>query len=208
MSVKTLFPRALAASFALSLFAFGAFAQETDQPRPRQVAQTTQQDGSNRLETDVFVVSEAAPASVSRYEIELAKPRLIAPRLFQINQMMMAAIDVRIGAPYVYGTEGPRVFDCSGFVWSVFQSAGVNFERGSARGFWTSFQPVSEDEKYKFGTLVFFNNLKHVGIVADANGFYHASTSQGVTYSPFNEYWTSRITGFRRVPLPAQTLAD
>jgi cell wall-associated NlpC family hydrolase len=208
MSVKTLFPRALAASFVLCLFAFGALAQETDQPRPRQVTQATQQDGSNRLETEVFVVSEATPASVSRYETELAKPRLIAPRLFQLNQMMMAAIDVRIGAPYVYGSSGPRVFDCSGFVWSVFQSAGVTFERGSARNFWANFSPVSEDEKYKFGTLVFFNNLKHVGIVADENGFYHASTSQGVTYSPFNEYWTNRITGFRRVPLPAQTLAD
>ena len=207
MFVNTLFPRALAACFSLCLFAFGAVAQ-TDLSRPRQVTQATQQDGSNRLETDVFVVSEAAPSSVARYETELAKPRLIAPRLFQFNQMMMAAIDTRIGAPYVYGSSGPRVFDCSGFVWSVFQSAGVNFERGSARGFWTTFQPVSEDEKYKFGTLVFFNNLKHVGIVADANGFYHASTSQGVTYSPFNEYWTSRITGFRRVPLPPQTLAD
>jgi peptidoglycan endopeptidase LytE len=207
MFVNTLFPRALAACFALCLFAFGAVAQ-TDLSRPRQVLQTTQPDGSQRLETDVFVVSEATPASVSRYETELAKPRLIAPRLFEFNQMMMAAIDTRIGAPYVYGTEGPRVFDCSGFVWSVFQSAGVNFERGTARHFWANFSPVSEDEKYKFGTLVFFNNLKHVGIVADANGFYHASTSQGVTYSPFNEYWSSRITGFRRVPVPASTLAD
>jgi peptidoglycan endopeptidase LytE len=207
MPVKILFPRTLAACFAICLFAFGAVAQ-TDLSRPRQVTQATQPDGSSRLETDVFVVSEAAPASIARYQTELAKPRLIAPRLFEFKQMMMAAIDVRIGAPYVYGSSGPRVFDCSGFVWSVFQSAGVNFERGSARNFWANFQPVSDDERYKFGTLVFFNNLKHVGIVADANGFYHASTSQGVTYSPFNEYWSSRITGFRRVPLPALTLAD
>jgi peptidoglycan endopeptidase LytE len=207
MSVKTPFPRALAACFALCLFAFSAVAQ-SDLSRPRQVAQTTQPDGTNRLETDVFVVSEATPASVSRYESELAKPRLNAPRLFEFKQMMMSAIDTRIGAPYVYGTQGPRVFDCSGFVWSVFQSAGVNFERGSARDFWVNFSPVSEDEKYKFGTLVFFNNLKHVGIVADENGFYHASTSQGVTYSTFSGYWGSRITGFRRVPVPALTLAD
>lgn len=205
MSVKTLFPRALAACFALCLFAFGVVAQ-TDISRPRQVTQASQPDGSQRLETDVYLVSEAA--STARPEVELVKPRLIAPRLFEFNQMMMAAIDTRIGAPYVYGTQGPRVFDCSGFVWSVFQSAGVNFERGSARDFWVNFSPVVEDEKYKFGTLVFFNNLKHVGIVADANGFYHASTSQGVTYSPFNEYWSSRITGFRRVPLSAITLAD
>jgi cell wall-associated NlpC family hydrolase len=207
MSVKTPFPRALAACFALCLFAFSTVAQ-SDLSRPRQVAQTTQPDGTNRLETDVFVVSEATPASVSRYESELVKPRLIAPRLFEFNQMMMSAIDMRIGAPYVYGTQGPRVFDCSGFVWSVFQSAGVNFERGSARDFWVNFSPVGEDEKYKFGTLVFFNNLKHVGIVADENGFYHASTSQGVTYSSFSGYWGSRITGFRRVPVPASTLAD
>ena len=205
MSVKTPFPRALAACFALCLFAFSTVAQ-SDLSRPRQVAQTTQPDGSHRLETDVFLVSEAATST--RPEVELVKPRLIAPRLFEFNRMMMSAIDMRMGAPYVYGTEGPRVFDCSGFVWSVFQSAGVNFERGTARHFWANFSPVSEDEKYKFGTLVFFNNLKHVGIVADENGFYHASTSQGVTYSSFSGYWGSRITGFRRVPLPASTLAD
>jgi peptidoglycan endopeptidase LytE len=205
MSVKTPFLRALAACFALCLFAFSTVAQ-SDLSRPRQVAQTTQPDGSNRLETDVYLVSEAAPSV--RPETELIKPRLIAPRLFEFNRMMMSAIDLRIGSPYVYGTQGPRVFDCSGFVWSVFQSAGVNFERGSARDFWANFSPVGEDEKYKFGTLVFFNNLKHVGIVADENGFYHASTSQGVTYSSFSGYWGSRITGFRRVPLPASTLAD
>jgi cell wall-associated NlpC family hydrolase len=211
MSVKSLFPRTLAASFVLCLCAFGAVAQIDS--RPRQVTQAAQPDGTNRLETDVFVVSEAAPpapvlAPAKPAADALVKRQLIAPRLFQFNQMMMAAIDMRIGAPYVWGSSGPRVFDCSGFVWSVFQSAGVNFERGSARGFWASFEPVSDDQKYQFGTLVFFNNLKHVGIVADQNGFYHASTSQGVTYSPFNEYWSSRITGFRRVPLPALTLAD
>lgn len=207
MPIKTLFPRVLTACFALCFFAFGTVAQ-TDLSRPRQqVVQASQPDGSNRLETDVFLVSEDDSAS-SKPTPELLKPRLIAPRLFAFNQTMLSAIDVRLGAPYVYGTEGPRVFDCSGFVWSVFQSAGVNFERGRARGFWENFLPVSEDEKYKFGTLVFFNNLKHVGIVADAHGFYHASTSQGVTYSPFNEYWSSRVTGFRRVPLPALTLAD
>ena len=203
MSVKNLFPCTLLACFVLFLSATSALAQ-TDLSRPRQVIQASQPDGSNRLENDVFLVSEAAESPAP----EIVKPRLIAPRLLQFNQMMLAAIDTRIGSPYVYGSSGPRVFDCSGFVWSVFQSAGVNFERESARGFWSNFSPVREDEKYQFGTLVFFNNLKHVGIVADANGFYHASTSQGVTYSRFDGYWGSRITGFRRVPLPALMLAD
>ncbi|CAN5219368.1 hypothetical protein BH18ACI2_BH18ACI2_03460 [soil metagenome] len=139
---------------------------------------------------------------------QLTKPALLAPSHLRFNQIMMTAIDQRIGAPYVYGATGPRVFDCSGFVWSVFNAAGIPFERTSARSFWVSFSPVGEDEKYRFGTLVFFNHLKHVGIVADENGFYHASTSEGVKYSPFNEYWAKRITGFRRVPLPTTLSAE
>jgi cell wall-associated NlpC family hydrolase len=43
--------------------------------------------------------------------------------------------------------------------------------------------------------------LKHVGIVRDANTFFHASSSKGVTISEFAGYWEKRITGFRRAPL-------
>ena len=126
----------------------------------------------------------------------------VAPKagLGQFERVMLSAIEERLGTPYRMGTEGPYRYDCSGFVWSVFQQAGVAFERTSVRNFWQEFAPPTEDEKFKFGTLVFFNNLHHVGIVADENGFYHASTSKGVVYSRFDEYWTKRINGFRRVP--------
>lgn len=60
-------------------------------------------------------------------------------------------------------------------------------------------EPVTGDDRYKFGTLVFLNRLGHMGIVADENGFYHASSSKGVTYSPFKGYWENRIVGFRRL---------
>jgi cell wall-associated NlpC family hydrolase len=64
------------------------------------------------------------------------------------------------------------------------------------------FAPAPEEEQFKFGTLVFFSNLTHVGVVADEHGFYHASRRHGVVYQEFNEYWLKRIDGFRRVPLP------
>ncbi|MDQ3754115.1 MAG: C40 family peptidase [Acidobacteriota bacterium] len=178
-------------------------AAQTQSIHPRPTTQSTTSDGDAQLENDVFLVSEAEPMTT-----QLTKPALLAPSHLRFNQIMMTAIDQRIGAPYVYGATGPRVFDCSGFVWSVFNAAGIPFERTSARSFWVSFSPVLEDEKYRFGTLVFFNHLKHVGIVADENGFYHASTSEGVKYSPFNEYWAKRITGFRRVPLPTTLSAE
>jgi len=203
MFVYNRFPQALAASFALCLLAATTAVAQNDAARPRQVTQTTQPDGAPKLETDFFVVSEAATAPA-----EIVKLPYAAPRLLQFNHQVMTAIERRLGLPYVLGTQGPYRYDCSGFVWSVFQSAGISFERGSARHFWSQFQPVDGEERYKFGTLVFFNNLGHVGIVADENGFYHASSSKGVTYSTFNDYWSNRITGFRRIPVPTNFVAE
>lgn len=122
-------------------------------------------------------------------------------RLESFNRLMLAAINARLGTPYRFGSTGPYSFDCSGFVWSVFQEAGIKFERASARTLWEEFAPATVPETKQFGTLVFFNNLHHVGIVADANGFYHASSSHGVAYAPFAGYWEQRIVGFRRAPI-------
>jgi cell wall-associated NlpC family hydrolase len=118
-----------------------------------------------------------------------------------VSGQMMQAISSRLGIPYHYGSTGPNRYDCSGFVWSVFQDAGFFFERSSARTMWENFEPVTGDDRFKFGTLVFFNSLGHVGIVADAEGFYQASSSKGITYSKFEGYWEKRIVGYRRVPL-------
>lgn len=123
-----------------------------------------------------------------------------------MSGVIMSGIQSRLGIRYLYGSSGPNRFDCSGFVWSVFRDAGINFERTSARSLWSASMPVAGDERYKFGTLVFMNGLGHMGIVADENGFYHASSSKGVTYSPFKGYWEKRITGFRRLAAAASPL--
>jgi len=116
------------------------------------------------------------------------------------SSLLIKGIQSRWGTPYRRGSTGPDRFDCSGFVWSVFKDAGFEFTRSSARTFWEEFEPVDGPERFTFGTLVFFNKLGHVGIVADENGFYHASTSKGVIYSPFKGYWENRIDGFRKIP--------
>ncbi len=118
------------------------------------------------------------------------------------------AIKSRYGKPYRYGSTGPNTYDCSGFVWSAFQEAGINFTRASARSLWAQSVPVYGDERFKFGTLVFLNGLGHMGIVADENGFYHASSSKGITYSPFKGYWESRIVGFRKLVPEANAAID
>ena len=119
----------------------------------------------------------------------------------RFDQLLLTAIQDRLGVGYHYGGTGPGAFDCSGFVWRTFQEAGLSFNRGPASSYWASMPPATKEERSKFGTLVFFSGLAHVGIVADEKGFYHASRHHGVIYSPFNDYWLSRIDGFRRVPL-------
>ncbi|MEO7672837.1 MAG: C40 family peptidase [Pyrinomonadaceae bacterium] len=116
-----------------------------------------------------------------------------------VTSAILRGIQSRLGIPYLYGSTGPNRYDCSGFVWSVFRDAGVEFTRASARSLWAAGQPVTGDERFKFGTLVFLNGLGHMGIVADENGFYHASSSKGITYSPFKGYWESRVVGFRKL---------
>ncbi|CAN5317028.1 C40 family peptidase [soil metagenome] len=109
------------------------------------------------------------------------------------------SIKTLYGKPYRYGSTGPNSYDCSGFVWKAFQDAGIGFTRASARSLWAQSEPVYGDDRFRYGTLVFFNNLGHMGIVADEKGFYQASSSKGITYSPFEGYWQGRIVGFRRL---------
>lgn len=119
----------------------------------------------------------------------------------EIEASIYDAIMNRLGAPYRSNGTDERGYDCSGFVWSVFQEAGIDISRMSARTLWQTLPEATEEEAAQFGTLVFFKGVNHVGIVRDEYSFYHASTSQGVVRSFYSGYWGDRVIGFRRVPL-------
>lgn len=208
MELRKLFPRVLIASLALVIFSVSALAQT----RPRV---TVPGGDVNEVSCapDDFVVAPVALVADSKPAWEhKPKPTIdLAPSIgssssgfLKFESQLMAAIDERLGSRYRWGATGPNRFDCSGFVWSIFQATGINFERASARNLFIRFQPAPVEEQFKFGTLVFFSGLTHVGVVADERGFYHASRRHGVIYSEFNEYWLKRIDGFRRVPLSMQ----
>jgi cell wall-associated NlpC family hydrolase len=193
--------RPVAVLSAVIVFSLTGFAQEGE-GRQRRAATTTVIDGSSRLE------NELAPAPLVNVPPAKLISEFASPRMLRFNSLLHTAIEERMGTPYSFGATGPYAFDCSGFVWSAFQEVGISFERGSARTLWARFAPATGAEESKFGTLVFFNGLNHIGIVADENGFYHASTSRGVVYSRFNDYWLDRIDGFRRIPMATETLGE
>ena len=208
MVLHKLFPRILAASFAIGIWSISAAAQAGD-TRPRVPISTTESEIACSPDDPVIIsTAEVAEARPVKPAISALVPTTKGAELLRYQPMLLAAIDERLGARYSWGATGPNRFDCSGFVWSIFQSVGVNFERASARTLWSRFAPAAPEEQYKFGTLVFFSGLAHVGVVADEHGFYHASRRHGVIYSPFNDYWVKRIDGFRRVPTPVLQITD
>lgn len=193
MTVRTPFTFLFVACFALGL-AVSAAAQTNDPDgRPRTVL-------TNKVTAKSV---ETAPATYPPTRDETRALLISAGErpLGRFNTQLLTAIESHLGSGYHFNTTGPDTFDCSGFVWRAYQDVGVNFQRGPARSYWATFAPPAKDNEFKFGTLVFFSGLTHVGIVADEKGFYHSARHGGVVYSPFNDYWLSRIDGFRLVPL-------
>ena len=216
MVFRKLFPGALVAFLALGVLSSTTLGQTRGRLASPANNPADNNDVSCSIDDPALIASTSVAESKPVLEAKPVKPTIdvtpnigsTASGLPKLQPLLLAAIDQRLGSPYHWGSTGPRAFDCSGFVWSIFQAIGIDFERGSARTLFSRFTPPAPEEQYKFGTLVFFNNLSHVGVVADEHGFYHASRHNGVVYAPFEGYWGKHIDGFRRVPLPIGRITD
>jgi cell wall-associated NlpC family hydrolase len=195
LTARTLFPRVALLGFALSLTATAVAQTNNPDDRPRYAVHNT----ASVKAKDIDTASDPADVETNkRAPAKLAKAVSLDQRF---QEQLLAAIESHLGTPYHFNRTGPESFDCSGLVWRAFQDAGIDFQRGPARSYWATFSAPAEGEQFKFGNLVFFSGLSHVGIVVDEKGFYHSARHGGVMYSPFNDYWLSRIDGFRRVPI-------
>jgi peptidoglycan endopeptidase LytE len=123
-------------------------------------------------------------------------------------QGVKTAIERNLGRPYVWGAAGMKSFDCSGFVWRVLYENGVLMKRTTARKYYMMLKPVPKSEQWNFGTLVFFDDLKHIGIVDSPTAFYHAQVSAGTNRSPMNSFWRPKVYGFRQLPTRSQQAND
>ena len=109
-------------------------------------------------------------------------------------------IERHLGRRYVWGASGLKSFDCSGFVWRVLSENGMLLKRSTARKYYMMLKPTPRTDRWTFGTLVFFDDLKHVGIVDSAETFYHAHVTGGTSRLEMNEFWRRQLYGFRRLP--------
>lgn len=88
-----------------------------------------------------------------------------------------------LGKPYVWGAEGPNSFDCSGFVYYVYNQCGIKISRTTAQGLYNMSTKLKANQAAP-GDLVFFgsskSNITHVGIFISKNSFIHAPSTGDV----------------------------
>jgi len=187
-------------AFASSLSTVAVAQTNNPDDRPRYAVRPTASVTPKKVDADIDsrdVVERTSAKATKAAAIEL-----------RFHDQLLGALESHVGASYHFNRTGPETFDCSGLVWRAFQDVGIDFQRGPARSYWAMFSAPPESEQFKFGNLVFFSGLAHVGIVVDAKGFYHSARHGGVMYSPFNDYWLALIDGFRRVPLDGMQMIE
>ena len=123
-----------------------------------------------------------------------------------------------IGRRYVWGSTGPKTFDCSGFIRYIFRNAGVSLDRTS-RMQYAQGEPVKTSE-LRPGDLMFFSSPRsgkgrvgHVAMVVEVDDsgksltFIHAASSKGVSYQKFPDggYYSRNYIGAKRVLQPENT---
>ena len=110
-----------------------------------------------------------------------------------------------VGCRYVRGGQGPRKFDCSGFVYYVYKHFGYDLKPG-ARNQWSMLdERVSKDDLLP-GDLLFFSrngrasSIFHVGIYIGDGQFVHAAnSSDGLIVTDIDHAWyANRYLGAKR----------
>ena len=112
-----------------------------------------------------------------------------------------------LGKKYVWGANGPKSFDCSGFTCYVCNKNGICLPRTSVKQ--AEIGKKLGREELKAGDLIFFDTsrerkgiVNHVGIYIGNDKFIHASSgAQKVTISSLNQafykqrfLWGQRVT--------------
>ena len=119
-----------------------------------------------------------------------------------LADQIVATAKEYLGTPYVWGGTSPKGFDCSGFVYYVYQQYGYQLQRRASLQYANNGVSVSKSQLQP-GDLVFFSDsvdpIGHVGMYI---GFIHASSGKGcvcITALEGSSYYINHYTGAKRI---------
>ena len=100
----------------------------------------------------------------------------------------------QVGAPYLYGGNSPRGFDCSGLVHFSYSAAGFSVPRTTG-ALWRTAQPIARSN-LRPGDVLFFDidgKMSHVGLYVGEGRFVHApSSGRSVTVASLDSPYYAR----------------
>ncbi|WIM99020.1 NlpC/P60 family protein [Actinoplanes oblitus] len=100
-----------------------------------------------------------------------------------------------IGKPYVFGSEGPDSYDCSGLTKEAWASVGVHLEHYT-KDQWGSTKPVSRSELRPGDLVFYYSDVHHVSIYIGGGMVVHAPhTGDHVRMATIDR---GPIAGYRR----------
>ena len=158
------------------------------------------------LEPTRLITAEEALVILDRVMTYFSKWELdpVAPQRYLGEEVAEFALNY-VGCRYVRGGQGPRKFDCSGFVYYVYKNFGYSLKPG-ARNQWSILDGTIKKADLLPGDLVFFSRngrssgIFHVGIYIGDGQFVHAANSRkGLIVSDMSEAWyANRYLGAKR----------
>ena len=164
---------------------------------------TARQSGKNNHEEELYNIKPVKlKKSIPAYEINTGKVK--------VDEIMDFAQSL-IGVKYCYGsTDVKKGFDCSGFVWYVYNHFGIQTPR-------TSFDFTNVGKEVKLakarkGDLILFTGrdansgmVGHIGMIVENNNnqisFIHSASgnNKGVIVSSMSSYYRQRFVKVNRV---------
>lgn len=130
----------------------------------------------------------------------------------QQRSTLIACAEQQIGKDYVYGTAGPKTFDCSGLVYYCYKEAlGMTIARSSSEQYKTC-KKIKKSEAL-MGDLVFFSNTKsvdnitHVGLYI-GNDMMIEAPSKGKQVRKFSISKHGNCVAYGRILSDTNSMSD
>lgn len=141
----------------------------------------------------------------SEYHVIVSDDKNEEELLQQIRFSLIQEALFHQGKPYVWAANGPRSFDCSGFISYVYKQLNVKLPRFSLDQGKAGIQIKLHSLALRTGDIIYFyfpdkKWPHHVGLYIDAGNFIHAASGEGVTISSLESpKWRYAVKHISRV---------
>ncbi|MBM6619177.1 LysM peptidoglycan-binding domain-containing protein [Bacillus suaedaesalsae] len=167
---------------------------------------TTELKQANNLTSDLIRVGQVLtiPSAGTATPAPAPSPTQTQQTTEQRMQALLQDSKNYLGVRYVWGGESPSGFDCSGFVYFMFNKHGFDFPRQTSGDYYKMGTAVSK-ANLQPGDLVFFGVntpgvVSHVGFYMGDGKYISATSSSGIAIvSMDNVYWSKYYMGAKRV---------